>query len=77
MKCKVWSGIPMSKKTKKKDLVIPGTIDYLSDNSQYNLANMICTLTLLANELTEIEEEIYLCCVIPMLANLNESYYAN
>tara|TARA_Y100000310_G_C20056947_1_gene523175 strand:- start:73 stop:306 length:234 start_codon:yes stop_codon:yes gene_type:complete len=77
MKCKVRREIPMSKKNKKKDLLIPGAVEHLSDNSQYNLANMICTLTLMANDLTDIEEEIYLCCVIPMLAGLNEQYYGN
>ena len=65
------------KKGKEKELVIPSTIEYLSDSSQYNLANMICTLTLLGSEFTEIEEEIYLCCIIPMLAHLDESYYTN
>ena len=67
----------MSKKKKKKDLLIPSYLENLSDKSQYNLANMICTLTLMGSDLTEIEEEIYLCCIIPVLVSLDEAYYAN
>ena len=74
-KYEVWSDTTMS--NKKRDIIIPTQIEGLTNNTQYNLANMICTLTLMASELTEIEEEIYLCCVIPVLATLNEQYYGN
>ena len=62
---------------KDDSLSLYTTIDSLSINARYNMVNMICSMTLLSEELGGEEEDLYLMCVIPMLAKLNSQYYLN